>query len=152
MEPDLNGIVLHDALLPFTIKAPTGAVLCSGQLQDRVVRSTKTGLLDFYYRIRNTRGTGAVAAFSTASFAALPLRIAYRTDGLGSIPPRAASRSAAPGALLTFRFLDPALSCAQRQESRFTLIKTTARVFRPGGMTRIYATTGASASLPTLMP
>jgi hypothetical protein len=151
-EPDLAGVAIHDALLPFTIKAASGAVLCTGQLQDRVVRSSRTQRLHFYYRIRDTRGTGAIVRMATASFAGPALRVGYRTDGLGTVPPRLATRTAAPGTLLTFAFTDPPVSCAQHQESRFVLIKTVAASFHPGGATRLIATTGAGTSVPTVMP
>jgi len=151
-EPDLGGVVIHDKLVPFTIKAPNGPVLCAGNLQDRVVRSTTTGLFHFYYRIRDTHGPGAVSRIVTASFGMLALQVAYRTDGLGTVPPRIASRSIAPGALVTFELTDPSVSCAQHQESRFILIKTTVKAFHAGGVTRIFATTGAEVPVPTVMP
>lgn len=151
-EPDLAGVVLHDALVPFAIKAPTGAVLCAGQLQDRVVRSSKTGQLHFYYRIRGTQGTGALGRIITTSFGGLALRVAYRTDGLGTVPPHIAARSVAPGAQVVFAFTDPPLSCAQHQESRFILVKTTTNAFHAGGATRIIATTGAATLVPTVKP
>src|SRR5712692_6844483 len=87
-EPTLSGVVIHDALVPFKIATPDGHVLCSGNLQDRVVKSNKTQRLDFYYRIRDTQGTGAVGRISTVGFGGLDLRVAYRTDGLGTVPPR----------------------------------------------------------------
>ena len=151
-EPDLPGVVVHDTLVPFTIKTQGGAVLCAGYLQDRVVRSTKSGQFHFYYRIRNTRGPGAIGRMVTASFATTALRVAYRTDGLGMVPPRIASRSIVPGALVTFELTDPPLSCAQHQESRFILIKTSVTAFHPGGATRIFATTGDEAAVPTVQP
>jgi hypothetical protein len=151
-EPDLGGVVLQDTLVPFTIKAPDGAVVCAGKLQDRVVRSTKTGLLHFYYAIRETEGPGAVGRIATASFSGLKLRVAYRTDGLGTVPPRVAARNAAPGPLVTFELTDPPVSCARHEESRFMLIKTTVKAFHTGGATRIFATTGAEVAVPTLRP
>lgn len=78
--------------------------LIPGQLQDRVVRSSRTGLLDFYYRIRNTTGTGAIGQLYTGRFTVVPLNVAYRTDGLGTVAPQLATRTAAPGALITFVF------------------------------------------------
>jgi len=150
-EPSLAGGVIHDALLPFTIKSASGAVVCAGQLQDRVVRSNTTGQLDFYYRIHATTGPGAIGRTSTASFSSLPLRVGYRTDGLGTVAPKVAARSAAPGAQMTFSF-DPALSCARHQESRFILIRTPAKKFVAGGSTRVIATTGVLVSLPTVRP
>src|SRR6266403_5970488 len=150
-EPTLSGFVIHDALVPFKIATPDGQVLCSGNLQDRVVKSNKTKRLDFYYRIRDTQGIGAVGRIATQGFGGLTLRVAYRTDGLGTVPPRLAARNAAPGAIVTFTFIDPPVSCAQHQESRFILINTPATTFSPGGKTEIFATAGPAVSVPTVM-
>jgi hypothetical protein len=151
-EPTLGGEVIHDALVPFTIKTASGAVVCTGELQDRVVQSTKTGQFDFYYAIRNTKGTGAVGRVGTESFSGQPLRVGYRTDGLGTVPPRIAVRNAAPGAAVEFELTDPPLSCLRHEESRFMLIRTEVKTFQPGGKTVLVATTGASTSVPTVMP
>lgn len=151
-ESDLDGIALRDALLPFTIRATDGAVVCTGKLQDRVVRSTKTGLLEFYYRIRETAGPGAVGGIATSSFSGAKLGVAYRIDGQGTVSPHVAVRSAVPGPVVTFELTDPPVSCAQHEESRFIVIKTESRSFRPGGETRIFATTGVMASVPTAEP
>jgi hypothetical protein len=151
-EPTLDGTVIHDVMVPFTINGANGAVLCSGKLQDRVVQSTKTGQYDFYFAIRETAGTGEVNRMLTSSFAAQPLRVAYRTDGLGTVPPRTAARNAAPGAAVEFLLTDPPVSCARHEESRFMLLRTDVKVFKPGGKTEIFATTGNSASIPTVMP
>jgi hypothetical protein len=151
-EPDLDGIVIHDVLVPFTLKALDGAALCTGKLQDRVVRSSKTGRLDFYYAIRETEGPGAVARIVTLPFGGLPLRVAYRTDGLGTVAPRVAARSVAPGVRVTLEFTDPPLLCARHEESRFMVIKTETTDFRSGGETQIFATTGAEFTMPTVMP
>jgi hypothetical protein len=151
-EPTLAGVVKHDTLVPFTIKSPAGAVLCEGNLQDRVVESTSTHQLDFYYRIRDTQGPGAVLRIDTSSFGGLPLRVGYRTDGLGTVPPRHANRSPKPGATVAFTLNDPPVSCANHQESQFILIRTPVTAFHPGGATRIIATTGASVTVPTVKP
>jgi hypothetical protein len=151
-EPDLPGGVIVDRLVPFTIKNVDGRVVCAGNLQDRVVRSTKTGHLHFYYRIRDTKGAGAIGRIATESFAGLPISVGYRTDGLGTVAPRFASRSAWPGPVVSFEFVDPPLLCARHQESRFILIKTPATAFHKGGKTAIFATTGEATTLPTVQP
>ena len=46
----LSGLVLHDALQDILLLR-TGAGKVAAKIQLRVVRSAKTGLLDFYYRI-----------------------------------------------------------------------------------------------------
>src|ERR1700753_3210342 len=45
-----SGLLLHDALQD-VVMLSTGEGAASFKLHVRVVRSTKTGLLDFYYRI-----------------------------------------------------------------------------------------------------
>ena len=151
-EPSLAGLVIHDTLLPFTITTPAGALVCAGRLQDRVVRSRRTGRLDFYYRIRDTSGPGAIGRLATSAFGGLPLRVAYRTDGLGTVPPRFAGRTGAPGEWVIFYLTDLPLSCAQHQESRFMLIRTPVTAFAAGGRTWIITTAGAGVSVPTVMP
>jgi len=116
------------------------------------VKSSKTGRYHFYYRIRNTSGPGAIGRIETASFANQKVDVGYRTDGLGSVPPREASRSPLPGQLITFGFTDPPISCARHQESFFVLIKTEATAFHTGGGTRIFSTTGAATSVTTVQP
>jgi hypothetical protein len=151
-EPDLSGIVIHDSLVPFAIRGlASDTVVCSGTLQDRVVRSSKSGHVHFYYRIRNTTGTGVVNRIATSSFAGLALRVAFRQDGLGTVPPRMAARNVAPGTFVTFEF-DPPLSCGRHQESRFMLIKTAANAFHPGGQTQILANGGLPDTVNTVMP
>jgi hypothetical protein len=149
-EPILDGVVIHDALLPFTIRAVTGAPLCTGQLQDRVVRSNSTGLLHFYYAIRTTGGPGSIARINAKSYGKLELRVGYRTDGLGTVPPRVATRSTAP--IVSFQFGDVPVSCARHQWSRFMLIETPVKAFVAGGATQIVATTGAQTVLATVQP
>jgi hypothetical protein len=148
-EPDLAGGVVHDALIPFTITDTLGRPLCSGQLQDRVVRSTKTGLLHFYYRIRDGRGKQTISTVATQKFGVDTLNVAWRADGLGAVHPVAAIRSPT-GDVVDFRFKDPGLRCDK--ESRFFFIKTTAKNFGPGGETRLTLITGQSVALKTVMP
>lgn len=152
-EPDLNGTVIHEAMLPFTIKK-NEVVLCRGQLQNLVIRSTKTQGLDFYYRIVLTSGSGAINRIATTRFSGAGTRVAYRADSTGGgVPPRHSTRSGASGSLITFDLTDPTVSCAQHQESRLILIRTPVKGSpRPGGNTRLVTTAGASVSVPTFMP
>jgi hypothetical protein len=152
VEPSLAGTVIHDALVPFTIRDARGRLLCAGHLQDRVVRSGRRGRLDFYYRVRDTRGIGAINQINTSGFGGLGLRVGYRTDGLGTVPPRRASRSGGAGSVVSFALNDPPVSCRSHSESRFILIRTPVRAFRAGGATRIIATTGKSVLVRTVRP
>jgi hypothetical protein len=150
--PNLGGSVLSDVLVPFTLKGSNGAAQCTGNLQERVVRSTNTGDLDFYYRIRDTAGTGSVAKIDTSSFTGLSVSVGFRSDGLGTVSPQVAVRSAAPGAMITFEFGSQPVSCATHQESQFMLIGTGATNFVGGGKADVYSTTGGEASLSAVMP
>lgn len=154
--PELAGVVLHDALIPFQIRAASGALLCQGRLQDRVVRSNRTKRLHFYYRIRDWAAVaplpGSISRIETIPFAGFgALRVDFRPDGLGSVAPRIARRSAAPGPLVEFDFRDPPLRCGG-PESRFFFIETNASAFGPRGTTRLVLTTGQSVTLSTDRP
>jgi len=151
-EPTLAGVVEQDTLVPFVITGPGGAVICEGKLQDRVVRSTANNRLDFYYAIRDTNGPGAIARIITTNFGSLPLRAGYRTDGLGTVPPRIVNRSTGAGAAVAFSFRNPPVSCAAHAESRFMLIRTPVKAFHTGGITEIVGTTGLAVKVPTARP
>ena len=147
-EPDLAGVVLHDALIPFVIQDSLRRVVCRGRLQDRVVRSNQTGLLHFYYRIRGDRRRqrGRIRATMTLSFGLDTLSVGYRLDGLGAVSPTSATRSADT---VQFDFKDPLLSCSA--ESRFFFIKTDAKNFGPG-QTALVLSSGQSVTLNTVAP
>jgi hypothetical protein len=68
------------------------------------------------------------------------------------VSPQIATRSAAPGALITFEFGSQPVSCATHQESRFILISTDVTNFVPGGKANIFSTTGIEFSMPAVMP
>lgn len=146
----MGGVVLHDSLIPFLITSANGSPLCRGKLQNRVVRSTKTGLLHFYYRIRSTVPNlpGRIDTVGTVRFFDT-LKVAYRLDGLGTVNPAGASRSPA-GDSVTFEFKKPLLNCGA--ESRFFFIKTNAKRFAPGGETRLVLVTGEAVTLKTVIP
>ena len=79
--PELAGTVLSDVLTPFTL----GAV--SGEVQNRVVRETASGTLDFYWRVilDPSSTAGGITALRVADFGYASITDAdYRIDGLGS--------------------------------------------------------------------
>ncbi|KGM40832.1 hypothetical protein JY96_14345 [Aquabacterium sp. NJ1] len=82
--PELAGTVLEDVITPFSFSGVSGTV------QNRVVRETGTGTLDFYWKVNvdpSTSGVG-VSAFRLADFGYSHLKDAdYRTDGLGTTGP-----------------------------------------------------------------
>ena len=151
-DPNLGGVVQSDQLVPFTLQDANGDLECTGNLQERVVLSNNTGDLDFYYRVRDTAGSGSVAQLSVSSFAGLSVGVGYRTDGLGTVPPTTADRNAAPGDTITFDFSSHPISCAAQEESQFILISTTVTSFESSGQANIVSTDGSNFSMPGVMP
>lgn len=86
---------------------------------------------------------------TTDNFGVDTLSVGWRLDGLGTVNPTTASRTAT-GETIEFAFKDPVLRCGA--ESRFFFIKTSAEKFVPGGGTKLVLTTGESVSLKTVMP
>lgn len=85
--PELAGTVVEDVLTPFSFSGVSGTV------QNRVVRETGTGTLDFYWKVNvdaSTTGLG-VSAFRLADFGYANIKDAdWRMDGLGNRAPDAA--------------------------------------------------------------
>jgi len=154
-EIDLAGGVVTDKIIPFKISNSAGTLLFKGSLQNRVVRSASTGELHFYYRIRETQAglPGQILGLGTQTFKDPPrISTSYRVDGLGTVAPRYASRSS-NGARVTIRF--PAKGAGTLdagEESKFMVIKTTAKRYNNLGMTQIVLVSGESATMKTAQP
>jgi len=105
--PELAGLVLADVDKAFTV----GGI--SGVVQNRVVRETSTGTLDFYWRIilDPTTSANGVSALRVIDFGVDNLTDAdYRIDGLGDVDPTIArlfNPAAYPTGALNFIFGDP---------------------------------------------
>lgn len=152
-EPDLAGVVLHDRLIPFVIRNAAGAPVFAGRLQDRVVRSSATGHLHFYYRIRDTQpnlpGHLVVAGVQPTAWGSLA--VDWRQDGLGAAAPVEARRAAGAADKISFHFAAPVIPGPI--ESRFFFIKTDATAFAPGGTTVVLlVSTGETVLLDTTHP
>ena len=135
-ESSLTGTIVYDRRVPFTLRDAGGTVICRGDLQTRAVQSTAADVLDFYYRFRNTSGPGEIYGIYLSNFVG-PLRVGYRTDGLGTVRPLEVYREDWPSTRVLFNFVPPGpyLSCATHDESRFILIRTRATGFEDGGGT-----------------
>lgn len=85
--PELAGTVLEDVITPFSFDGVSGTV------QNRVVKESGTGTLDFYWKVDvapSSTGTG-VGAFRLIDFDASKLTDAdWRVDGLGTVAPTTA--------------------------------------------------------------
>src|SRR4051794_14504991 len=138
-QPALNGVVIHDALLPFTVNDAAGHTIFKGHLQDRVVRENASGTLDFYQGVRADAGFPLAAFLDYASrtnFGGYPIDANYRTDGIGSplIKPETASRSADSK---TVRFNFHLDKVNPGQFSLFYFARTTAKSFDLNGSTAL---------------
>lgn len=146
--PELAGVVLQDVLRPFQVVDPSsGVTLLSGIVQDKVVRETGTGTLDFYYWVMND-------PTSTASIVQVE-RLSYFVGGtvfttdadwrIDSLPPSnyatpsTASRTAG-GTFVTFDFSTG--SIAPGVTSKAFFLKTNATDYNEGGYGYVYADFG----------
>lgn len=154
--PELAGLVLEDVDQPFSFIDSTGHTL-SGVVQNRVVRSSVDGTLDFYWRIKDTSGSsasgdpGAITAFRVAGFGNLALDADWRIDGLGTVHPNQAHRFPNPS-FINFLFNEPAL--VPTNDSVFFFLDTQATNYAKVGIYDFTGTggNGISASFATFAP
>ena len=128
----LAGPILHDA----TVSTSLGGGQGEGEtvdLQLRVVRSSNTGLLDFYYRFTPTansapagNATGVNILFSLTG---LELTFAdFRLDGVGTQPPNDFANGVGGVGNFYFTFLH---SVPIGVSTRFFFVSTNAKDFSP---------------------
>ncbi|MBI5926061.1 MAG: PEP-CTERM sorting domain-containing protein [Aquabacterium sp.] len=124
--PELAGTVLEDVVTPFSFSGVTGTV------QNRVVRETGTGTLDFYWKVdvdASTTGLG-VSAFRLADFGYANLKDAdWRIDGLGNRAPDAArlfNPAPYPTGAVNFLFFN---GIAPGSQSNFFFLRTDATAY-----------------------
>ncbi|HLK61628.1 MAG TPA: hypothetical protein VKU00_34090 [Chthonomonadaceae bacterium] len=83
--PELAGTVLADTYRNFQFKDGHGGTI-AGQIEDKVVRETSAGTLDFYTRVimsPESSTNASVHQFSRTNFAAYTTDVDYTTDGPG---------------------------------------------------------------------
>ncbi len=137
--PELAGVVVHDSLIPVDIVDASGHTIFKGDLQDRVVKETKAGTLDFYQTLRADAGFTPRAYLDYAirsNFGGGLTDVDYRTDGLGSpsIKPESVIRSSDSKSVV-FKFGGDLI--APGQQSLFYMIKTNATAFDTKGNTTL---------------
>lgn len=132
--PELAGLVLEDVLQPFSI--PAAGI--TGWVQNRVVKETVSGTLDFYWRVTvDPTSNGSVSAFRLGDFGVANLTDAdWRIDGLGSAAPfvgRLFNPTGRPDGAINFLFTDPAVApadpFARDGGSRFFFLHTDATAY-----------------------
>lgn len=128
--PELAGTVLEDEITAFNFNGVSGTV------QNRVVRETATGTLDFYWKINVTSSdTGAgIEAFRLGNFGYTDITDAdWRIDGLGTVAPttgRLFNALANPSGDINFLFDTPVLA---GQSSNFFFLHTSATDYAKTG-------------------
>ena len=155
-EPQLAGTVLQDVDQSFSFVDSTGHTL-SGVVQNRVVRSSVDGTLDFYWRIKDTSGTsasgapGAISAFRVGGFGNFDLNANWRIDGLGTVHPDQAHRFANPGFV---NFLFNGNGLVPTDDSVFFFLDTKATSYAKMGSYDFTGTggNGISSSYATFAP
>ena len=81
-----------DRIRPFSMTTSSGAII-SGTFQDRVVKRTGTGNLEFSFRIKNNAdAVGNIVVVNRQNYGAFStVDVDYRADGLGTIGALAAA-------------------------------------------------------------
>jgi hypothetical protein len=121
--PELAGVVLVDQLVSFSVTIPTDQHI-TGMIQERVVRESGSGTLDFYWRVfndissLNNLGFFRLGQFITGSYDA-----DWRIDGLGTVNPDNAFLFPGPLGDVNFEFT---AGLAPGEESRFMFLHTDA--------------------------
>lgn len=156
VEPQLAGTVLEDVDQSFSFVDTTGHTL-SGVVQNRVVRSSVDGTLDFYWRIKDTSGTsasgdpGAITSFRLGGFGDFELNANWRIDGLGTVNPDQAHRFADPSFV---NFLFGGTGLTPTNDSVFFFLDTKATAYAKIGSYDFTGTggNGISSSYATFAP
>jgi len=131
-EPQLAGTVLVDELIPFSFSAGSGLSNITGEVQQRIVRSSVDGTVDFYWRVVNDANSAAsISSFRVGDFVSPEYNANWRIDGVGDIGPDAAHRFAGTeSSFVNFLFGSNAAgagsSLAPGQSSKFFFFDTTA--------------------------
>jgi len=85
-QPALNGTVVRDQTVPFTVTGHSGQVLFQGTVQDQVVRESGSGHLDFVQVIRADASLAKSAVFDflrRGGFDNFSKSLGFRTDAGG---------------------------------------------------------------------
>ncbi len=93
VEPQLAGTVLVDELIPFSFSAGIGLGNITGEVQQRIVRSSVDGTLDFYWRVTNDpNSAAAIGSFRLGNFVSPEYNANWRIDSIGVRAPDSATR------------------------------------------------------------
>ncbi len=137
--PQLAGVVLEDEIINFTFHS--GGDI-AGHVQQRVVRSSVDGTLDFYWRVFNDGASdAAIGSLRIGDFVAPEYDADWRIDGLGDESPESAHRFT--GVYDSFvNFLFDADGLVAGDTSKFFFFDTTATTYEK---TALFDLTGVGA-------
>ena len=128
-EPNLAGLILLDETFNFSLQATPGSTeMITGTVQQRVVRETNTGFLDFYWRVYDIAG-GSLGYFRIGNFNSDTFDANFRIDGVGDVSPSSIHRFAGDkSSYVNFNFVDAAggMSLHPGQSSNLFFLHTTA--------------------------
>ena len=149
--PELAGTVLIDRVRPFSMTTTSGTII-SGTFQDRVVKRTSTGKLEFSFRIKNDAASvGNIVVVNRQNYGAYPtVDVDYRTDGLGTIGALAASHGGGASARIKFDFFNAPITPGG--ESRFHFIGTTATGYDESGQVSLQSSNGGYTTFKVFTP
>lgn len=131
-EPQLAGTVLVDEIIPFSFSAGSGLGDITGQVQQRIIRSSVDGTIDFSWRLTNdANSAGAIGSFRVGDFVSPEYNANWRDDGLGDVGPNAAHRfTGSQASSVNFLFGSDAAGAAggllPGKSSKFFFFDTTA--------------------------
>lgn len=91
LRPELAGTIIADDIVsPFHLTLASGGVV-TGSIQERVVRETGTGTLDFYWKVNvDENSAGALSYFRIGNILGSSYDADWRIDGLGDVNPDSA--------------------------------------------------------------
>jgi hypothetical protein len=154
-EPQLAGTVLVDEIIPFSFTNDGG--LSSGNVQQRVVRSSVDNTIDFYWRIINGETSAPIGSLRVGDFIANEYNANFRVDGLGVVAPDSAHRFLdIQDTFVNFLFAD---GVSAGQDSNFFFLDTTATNYAKtaifdltgtgnGGISNVFAAYAPAAAVP----
>jgi len=155
-QPGLAGIILEETFTPYDFYGSELHV--TGMLQSRVVRSSLTGTLDFYWRvIPDAASTGDIYAFRVGGFPLMLLDANWRIDDLGSVGPQVARNfgSGNVNFLFTPAVYTPGtvgIGLHPADSSRFFFLRTDATAYGRVGIYDLLSDDGISELFTTFAP
>jgi hypothetical protein len=140
LRPELQGVAIEDRLTPFSISLIGGREI-TGQIQERVVRETVSGTIDFYWRVFNDASSDdKLCYFRLGEFFTTSYDADWRIDGQGDVGPDFAYLFSSDPGYLNFGFEN---GLAPGQSSKYLFLHTTATSYEEVGVMDV-ATAGTA--------